>query len=69
MKQSKMNVDKTNETFLSSNGVDRVHYFVYRPTANIKGVLQISHGMCEHIERYQDFAAFFGTEWFCGVRS
>ena len=64
MKQSKMNVDKTNETFLSSNGVDRVHYFVYRPTANIKGVLQISHGMCEHIERYQDFAAFLAQNGF-----
>ena len=59
-----MEINKTNESFLSSNGVNRISYFVYRPTENIKGILQISHGMCEHIERYQDFAMFMAQNGF-----
>ena len=59
-----MIVNRTDESFLSSDGKNRIHYFVYRPSGQIKGVVQISHGMCEHIGRYEDFAAYLSKQGF-----
>lgn len=59
-----MEVNKINESFLSADGKHRIHYFIYRPEGAVKGVLQISHGMCEHIGRYQDFALFLAQNGF-----
>ncbi len=53
-----MEINRTDESFLSSNGKTRIHYFVYRPSGHVKAVVQISHGMCEHIDRYQHFALY-----------
>lgn len=53
-----MEINRTDESFLSSDGKTRIHYFVYRPSGAIRAVLQISHGMCEHIGRYEEFALF-----------
>ncbi len=50
---------KKKETYIaSSNGVDRLHVVVWEPQGEIKGVLQISHGMIEMIERYDRFARY-----------
>ena len=32
--------------------------FIYEPENEIKGIVQISHGMAEHIQRYDDFSNF-----------
>ncbi len=49
-----MNYSKTEGTFVSSNGKDNIHYFVYSPENAVpRGIFQISHGMVEHIERYE----------------
>ncbi|MGN1136431.1 MAG: alpha/beta fold hydrolase [Oscillospiraceae bacterium] len=54
-----MNFEKISGFFKSSNGVNNTAYYIYVPTnAKIKGVVQIVHGMCEYIERYEDFADF-----------
>lgn len=46
--------------FNSSNGSDRCAYYVFTPhTEPYKGIIQISHGMREYIERYENFARFF----------
>ena len=46
--------------FNSSNGVDKCAYCIYTPQIEpYKGIIQISHGMCEYIERYEHFAEFF----------
>lgn len=46
-------------SFLSSNGSTTVHGVRWIPNnGNYDAILQISHGMCEHIERYDEFARF-----------
>ncbi|NLE13408.1 MAG: alpha/beta hydrolase [Clostridiales bacterium] len=46
------------DTFISSDGVTEVVYYVYTPTAMPRAVLQISHGMNEYIGRYGEFVEF-----------
>ncbi len=47
------NYEKITGTFTSSDGESKVPYYVYIPNGNPFAVLQISHGMCEYIERYE----------------
>ena len=43
--------------FRSSDGRHRIRYYVYEPADGpVRAVLQISHGMCEYIGRYEEFA-------------
>lgn len=44
--------------FLSSNKYVDIHGKMWIPDTEIRAVVQISHGMAEHIERYGDFAGF-----------
>lgn len=50
----------TKETFYydSTCGTARIHAVRYLPEGTPRAVLQITHGMCEFIERYEDFAAY-----------
>ena len=48
---------KTTGTFPSATGLCRIHFYIYAPEKP-KAVLMLSHGMCEYIERYEDFARF-----------
>lgn len=43
---------------LSSDRHTRIHGFWWRPDGEVKAVLQISHGMMEHIGRYDRFASW-----------
>ena len=64
-----MAFDKLTGTFESSNGTDKCAYYIYVPTtAIIRGIIQISHGMCEYIERYEHFAEFLTAKGYivCG---
>ena len=47
------NYEKIKGTFTSSDGENAVPYYIYIPSGNPFAVLQISHGMCEYIERYE----------------
>lgn len=42
----------------STDGVQRLHAIVWQPDEAPKAVLQIVHGMVEHIDRYDAFARF-----------
>ena len=42
----------------SSDGKTRLHTVIWEPAGQIWAILQISHGMVEHIERYEAFAKF-----------
>lgn len=53
-----MNYKKINWNFKSSNGTSDISSYIYEPLCQIKGILQISHGMCEYIERYDNFIAY-----------
>ena len=52
--------------FASSNGVNTIQYYVYHPetepSVKPRAILQISHGMCEFIERYENFAEFLNQQ-------
>lgn len=44
-------------TFPSTSGLCDVHFYIYTPKQP-KAVLMLSHGMCEYVERYEEFAQF-----------
>ncbi|MGD9569173.1 MAG: alpha/beta fold hydrolase [Sedimentibacter sp.] len=46
----------------SSDGITTIHAIKWIPDNEIKAVLQISHGMLEHMERYDDFAAYMAEQ-------
>lgn len=54
--------------FKSSDGVHEVYYLEYLPSVKPRGIVQISHGMCEYIQRYENFMQFLADEGFvvCG---
>ncbi len=51
-----MNIIKIHGTFPSSNGTSTVHYTVWTPDVPPVALVQISHGMCEYIDRYDAVA-------------
>ncbi len=61
-------LNKSQGTFKSKNGVNDIAYYVYKPEGEIKGIIQISHGMCEYIERYEgDIEPFLNAGYLvCG---
>lgn len=46
-------------SFLSSDGKHQVYYREYVPEGEPRGILQITHGLTEHIGRYDAFARSF----------
>lgn len=50
---------KTSGTYLSSDKQHNIAYYVYTPDSNPSAVLQLSHGMCEFLERYENLADWF----------
>lgn len=48
----------TESNFLSSDGRTELYYREYRPETEPKGIVQLVHGIAEHIARYDDFASF-----------
>lgn len=55
-------------TFKSADNVHQISYEIIIPNTKIKGIIQISHGMCEYFGRYLDFAEFMSKHGFivCG---
>lgn len=55
-------------TFQSSDKVHQISYEIIIPDTNIKGIIQVSHGMCEYFGRYLDFAKYMAEHGFivCG---
>lgn len=53
--------------FTSSDRVSKIHGVKWIPDGDIKAVVQISHGMTEFIERYEDFALFLNSHGFLVV--
>lgn len=59
---------KQSLTFASSSGQDTICGYCYEPEGAVRAVLQISHGMCEYIERYEPFIEYMTARGFavCG---
>ena len=48
---------KITGTFPSTSGLCRCRYYMYLPDKP-RAVIMVSHGMCEYIQRYREFAEF-----------
>lgn len=70
MKESKRQVSgatvmKRNEFhYKSCDGVTQIHAVEWIPSGEIRAVLQICHGMIEHIRRYDEFAQYLTERGF-----
>ena len=55
------------DTFISSDGKTTVSCYFYEPKEP-RAVIQLSHGMCEYVERYAPHAEYFVSQGFifCG---
>ena len=51
----------TEKTFLSKDGKSTVHYYVWEPAGEPVAILQITHGMAEHMDRYAPFAEYLNS--------
>ena len=50
--------------YLASNGAGRIHCGLWQPDKTPRGVVQIIHGIAEHIGRYDHFARFLNERGF-----
>lgn len=53
--------------YSSQDGVTQIHAVTWVPEGEVKAILQICHGMVEHIERYHEFAEFMASHGICVV--
>lgn len=51
-------VIKQHMEFLSNDHITLIHAVKWMPEGEVKAILQISHGMCEFVERYGEFAEY-----------
>lgn len=51
----------------SRDGVHKLHVVLWEPETEVKAVVQISHGMTEMMERYEDFALFLNQHGYAVV--
>lgn len=64
-----MAIVKKEAYFNSSTGVNKIRTLIWMDDqVEAVGVFQIAHGVCEHIDRYDDFAKFLASNGFivCG---
>ena len=58
-----MNIKCTQNIYKSANGVSNVTYYILMPEGvELRGIIQLSHGMCEYFSRYTTFAKYL-----CGL--
>ena len=51
-------MEKKHFTYPSRDGITDIHAICWIPDGEIRAILQISHGMVEFIDRYDEFAGF-----------
>lgn len=63
-----MEVNRSLFRFNSADGKNKVQGYLYVPEGELRGILQISHGMSEYFLRYDDFAQFMARHGYvvCG---
>ncbi len=50
--------------FISSTGVNRIRVKTCTPDGEVRGVVQIAHGVAEHADRYAEFMSFLAENGF-----
>lgn len=53
--------------YFDSCGKGRIHYCKWTPEGEVKGILQILHGIAEFVERYDEFANFLNSQGYLVV--
>lgn len=63
-----MKIEKQDFFYDSSDKITKIYGKKWIPEGEIKAIIQISHGMVEHIERYDEFAVFLAKNGYlvCG---
>ncbi|MCL1831087.1 MAG: alpha/beta hydrolase [Oscillospiraceae bacterium] len=59
-----MSVTKTRGHFQSADSTVEIGYAKWVGESAPRGIIQIVHGMCEHIDRYDEFASYFTERGF-----
>lgn len=59
--------DFSDYTFLSNNGKTNIHVRRCTPDGTVRGIVQIAHGIAEHIKRYDGFAQYLADNGFLVV--
>lgn len=57
-----MNFMKEVHKTKSTSGQGSITYYIYKPLHKPKAIVQISHGMCEYLERYEPFIDFLTSQ-------
>lgn len=50
------------EYYFDSRGAGKIHVCRWAPEGSVKAVVQIVHGIAEHVLRYEEFAKFLNTK-------
>lgn len=58
---------KKESSFESNTGMGKIHYEIWVPEDKPAAVIQIAHGMAEHIGRYRDFAEYLNENGFAVI--
>lgn len=48
--------------FNSSNHINKIHTVVWKPEGEIRGIVQLSHGMTEYVNRYSELAKYLNRK-------
>ena len=51
-------------SFPSSDGVHKISAYICEPQGKIRGIIQLCHGMIDHIERYGAIREYFSERGF-----
>ncbi len=57
-------IEKKEYYIPSSTGEDKLHVVEWKPEGEVRGILQISHGMREYVARYHRFAKYMAEKGF-----
>ena len=60
-------IQMTESVFFSSNGQNEIYYREYLPDAEPKAIVQLAHGVAEHILRYDHFARYLASQGYIVV--
>ena len=57
-------INREEFTFPSAEGDHQVHAVLWLPEGEVRGVVQLVHGICEYILRYEPFALYLASQGF-----
>ena len=54
-----MAYSKFSGTYRSANHKNRIHYYIFEPEADIRAIVQLTHGWRDYIERNEELIQYF----------